>query len=127
MEIEDATFCPYCAKPLHLKPKPAERKESFPRIAGMLTIFGSFSALAMGLLYLFSAGLSVFGMCLLVVCGIVFSTTVNPAYFIGTLMVGEVPAGSVVPIALMTTSVVLTLITPIASMVLIALSKSEFS
>jgi hypothetical protein len=147
-----------------------EKKDSFPRIAGMLTIIGSFSALAMGLLFLFGARLlrasvveegffnrftvpgvtgilafafglvggknaikkqrawlSILGMCMLFACGIVFSITLNLAYVVGILMAGEVPARSVIPLALVTTPVVLTLVTSIASMVLIALSNREFS
>ena len=172
VEIEDATFCPYCDKSLHLKPKPAERKESFPRIAGMLTIIGSFSALAMGLLFLFGAGLlraevveegiinrytipgltgilafafglvggknalkkqraglSILGMCLLFACGIVFSITLNLYWVLRNLysFAGSVSAGSLILGVLIATAIVLTLITSIASMVLIALSKSGFS
>ena len=51
MEVEDATFCPYCAKPLYLK-NLAYRRKSFPKIAGIITIAGSVSSIIMSILYL---------------------------------------------------------------------------
>ena len=49
--IEDANFCPYCAKPLKI----IQKRTPFPTTAGILTIIGSCVAIAMGIIYLAAA------------------------------------------------------------------------
>jgi hypothetical protein len=61
IKTEDATFCPYCSKSLHLQSlikKPSELRKSFPNYAGTLTILGSCIIMAIGVVYLIT-GLTV--------------------------------------------------------------------
>jgi hypothetical protein len=53
--IEDANFCPYCAKPLKI----IQKRTPFPTTAGILTIIGSCIAIVMGIIYLVAALFSV--------------------------------------------------------------------
>jgi len=51
IKSEDATFCPYCAKPVHLHQNIAKKRSGYSLTAGILTIISSCISMGIGLLY----------------------------------------------------------------------------